>query len=185
MIKTIDNVLTDEMAKELLKFHLLSGWRWGFQSTSDPMVDKIPHFSIVHGGVIPNRDVYYNCECELPKLILDSWNSVKHHFEPDDILVRCYANLITVGIDQRMHIDDPIKTSKTMVLYLNEAWNVDWGGDTTFWDREHREIIKSILPKFNTAVIFPGNTWHGVRPVSIFCREPRITLMFKTKKVTN
>lgn len=182
MINSIDNVLTDELAKDLLKFHLSSGWIWGFHSANSGMVERIPHFSIIHGGVISSKAAYYNCENELPKLILDTWDSVKHYFEPDDILVRCYANLITVGIDQRMHTDDPSETSKTMILYLNETWNVDWAGDTVFWDRERREIIKSILPKFNTAAIFPGNIWHGVRPVSIFCKEPRITLMFKTKK---
>jgi hypothetical protein len=183
MITILENLLDETVALELWQYHLSTDWKWGYNSTNNQMVDKIPHFSRIHGGVTSYQDTYYDCESELPDNIQSTWMRVKQHLDLDDCLVRCYANLITVGLDQRMHYDDKDSNSKTVIVYLNDAWNVDWAGETVFWDRSNREIIKSVLPKFNTAVIFSGNIWHGVRPVSIFCRVPRITLMFKTRKV--
>jgi SM-20-related protein len=183
MITIFENLLDNTTAKELLQWHLSAGWVWGHNSTASNMVEKIPHFSVIHAGVKNHDQTYYDCEKELSESLLLVWKLIKEKLDNDDVLVRCYANLITVGIDQRLHYDDKENDSKTVIIYLNETWNVDWAGETIFWDREKREIVKSILPKFNTAVIFPGNIWHGVRPVSIFCKEPRITLMFKTKKL--
>jgi SM-20-related protein len=183
MITILKNVLDESLAKDAWDSHISGSWKWGYNSTSNKMVESIPHFSLIHAGVTSYTQKYYNCENELSGTILEIWNVIKKHLDSNDELVRCYANLITIGLDQRMHFDDENPNSKTIIIYLNDTWNVDWSGETVFWDRNNREIIKSVLPKFNTAVLFSGNIWHGVRPVSIFCRVPRITLMFKTQKV--
>jgi len=39
------------------------------------------------------------------------------------------------------------------------------------------------LPKFRSILGFPGNAWHGVRPVSQYCDSLRMTLMFKTRNI--
>ncbi|BCV00292.1 MAG: hypothetical protein CM15mV34_0660 [Caudoviricetes sp.] len=35
-------------------------------------------------------------------------------------------NAQTCGQDQRLHTDDSIDTSKTIIVYVNESWNADW-----------------------------------------------------------
>jgi SM-20-related protein len=60
-----------------------------------------------------------------------------------------------------------------------KEWKIDWGGETIFWDRGKREIVKSILPKSNRLILFESNIWHGARPLSRYCSMLRITLMFK------
>ena len=98
-------------------------------------------------------------------------------------MIRCYANAQTCGQDQKLHTDDSLDTSKTIIVYVNNDWNVDWGGETILWDKEKRLITNSVLPKFRSVLGFPGNVWHGVRPVSQYCDSLRITLMFKTRNI--
>lgn len=48
-----------------------------------------------------------------------------------------------------------------------------------FWNRQTREIVKSVIPKSNRLLEFPSFLWHGARPMSRYCNKLRITLMFK------
>lgn len=167
---------------EKLKSYLTeSSWSWGHKSANYMFSRSIPHWSIIFGGVKFQNDNYYDCEDELNEIIKSIWCNLKIKYFKDDVLVRCYANGITKGIDQKIHTDDYHSSSKTCIVYINEQWNIDWGGETIVWDKEKRQITKSYLPKSNTILIIPGNCYHGVRPVSSYCDELRITLMFKTR----
>jgi len=159
-----------------------SSWKWGYKSATYMFSRSIPHWSIVFGGVSKPNQEYYDCEDELNGIIKNIWIFLKEKYFQEDILVRCYANGITKGIDQKIHTDDNHSDSKTCIVYVNKEWNVDWGGETIIWNRDKRQIIHSYLPKYNSVLIIPGNCYHGVRPVSGYCDDLRITLMFKTRK---
>ena len=178
-----ENVLPESVAIELYEYLLTSPWSWGYRSHKSQMRRSIPKWSIFFGGPSREGNSCYDCEHELDGLILDVWKYIKVYLDPEDVLVRCYANAQTYGQDQRLHTDDPLDTSKTIILYVNQSWNVDWGGETIIWDREKRLITDSILPKFKSMLGFPGNVWHGVRPVSQYCDSLRMTLMFKTRNI--
>ena len=64
---------------------------------------------------------------------------------------------------------------------MNQNWRREWGGDTVIYDGD--TIVQSSLPRFNRAVIFPGNQWHCARSVSRTCPELRRTLMFKCARI--
>jgi SM-20-related protein len=155
-------------------------WQWGSKST-EGIFESIPHWHRHFAGPTKKSQPYYNCESELNGIIKNIWEYIKPTYFLNDTLVRCYANAITTGIDQRTHTDDPLQGSKTLIIYVNKTWNVDWCGDTILWDRENRTILSSILPKFNCGLLINGNQWHGVRPVSAYCHDIRMTLMFKTR----
>jgi SM-20-related protein len=170
--------LVENLQKKLID----SSWKWGYKSTSYLFSKSIPHWSIIFGGVKSANQEYYDCEEELSNIIKDIWVILKNKYFKEDTLVRCYANGITKGIDQKIHTDDYHPDSKTCIVYVNKEWNVDWGGETIIWNRDKRQIIHSYLPKYNSILIIPGNCYHGVRPVSSYCDDLRISLMFKTRK---
>tara|TARA_B100001996_G_scaffold293182_1_gene233347 strand:+ start:4719 stop:5285 length:567 start_codon:yes stop_codon:yes gene_type:complete len=178
-----ENVLPESRATELYKYLIESPWTWGYRSHKGQMRRSIPKWSIFFGGITKEGESCYSCEHELSGLILDVWKYTKHHLGTEDVLVRCYANAQTCGQDQRLHTDDPLDGSKTIIVYVNDTWNADWGGETIIWDSEKRLITNSVLPKFRSILGFPGNAWHGVRPVSQYCDSLRITLMFKTRNI--
>jgi|TARA_B100001093_G_scaffold313484_1_gene299140 SM-20-related protein len=178
-----ENVLPESVAVQLYEYLLTSPWTWGYRSHKSQMRRSIPKWSIFFGGPTKEKQPCYDCEHELNGVILDVWKYTKPYLDPEDVLVRCYANAQTCGQDQRLHTDDSLDTSKTIILYVNKSWNADWGGETIIWDSEKRLITDSVLPKFKSMLGFPGNVWHGVRSVSQYSDSLRMTLMFKTRNI--
>ena len=108
-----------------------------------------------------------------------------------DNLNSCYTNSLVYGDEGYTHIDaEPHYKEITVIIYLNEIWHSQWGGETVFysdgytpdfsdaWYYNH-EIVKSVLPRFNRMTVFDGSTPHSVRCLSRRCFLPRNTLMFK------
>lgn len=103
-------------------------------------------------------------------------------------LVRVYTNAQTYGTDPVVHTDDSAfyrsicneeTIPKTILIYMNEQWDCDWGGETSFFS-DSGEIIASVLPKKGRAVIFDGTIRHGARPLSRYFTGMRQILVFKT-----
>lgn len=176
------NFFNEKLIDDLETYLIESQWTWGHKSNSNPFKPSIPHWSIIFAGVRSKHEKYYDCQNELNGIIASIWSTLQPVFFNDDILVRCYANAISPGSDQRIHYDDDLDGSKTLIVYANKLWNLDWGGDTIVWDKENHIITHSFLPNYNSVLLIPGNSWHGVRPVSVsYCDTLRITLMFKTR----
>lgn len=81
------------------------------------------------------------------------------------------------------HLDYSIhpKLNKQRILnilvYLTPNWQEDWGGHLGLWEQDKNakkpgELSKSILPKYNRAVIFntTQDSWHGL-PEPIMCPD--------------
>lgn len=103
-------------------------------------------------------------------------------------LTRVYTNAQSYGTDPLVHRDDPMflrnvpdrnAVPKTILIYMNDHWDKDWGGETSFFD-DSGELIASVLPKKGRAVIFDGTVWHGARPLSRYFEGMRKILVFKT-----
>ena len=153
-----ENVFSEDIALELEQFLLNSSWKWGFKSLDATSRRSIPHWSIIFAGPDKDKKIkYYDCESELDGIIKKIWEQLKPKYFKNDVLVRCYANAITSGIDQRLHTDDPNPSSKTCIVYANKNWNVDWCGETIVWNKEKRQISESYLPKSKSVLIIPGN----------------------------
>jgi hypothetical protein len=96
-------------------------------------------------------------------------------------LIRCYVNGYTYGTDGYFHTDSSREDETTVVVYINENWDIDWAGETVF-AKNYNEIAETVMPKFNRAVVFPSNVLHCARGVSRKCTSLRRTMMFKTRK---
>lgn len=114
-------------------------------------------------------------------VIKDAWNFIKANHLPGHVLIRCYANAHTYGVEGYPHTDSRRDGDVTVVVYLNKNWKREWGGETLVY--EGNKIVHAEIPAFNRSVIFPGNQSHCARGVTRICPEQRITLMFKAAKV--
>lgn len=102
-------------------------------------------------------------------------------------LLRVYINGYTYGTDAYYHMDDTWVNQKygnnalteTAIVYLNDEWEADWGGETSILD-DNGDIEKSVLPKKNRVLIFNANKLHSARPLSRSCPALRKVLVFKT-----
>jgi hypothetical protein len=61
-----------------------------------------------------------------------------------------------------------------LLVYLNENWSEEWGGDLELWDRTGKQCVQRIAPLFNRAVIFDTSnfSYHG-HPRPLQCPEER------------
>jgi len=84
---------------------------------------------------------------------------------------------IPTDVEGYPHTDSIREHDKTLVIYLNENWKREWGGETIIYDQNN--IVHAELPKFNHGLVFPGNMYHVARSVSRICPNLRTTVMFK------
>jgi Rps23 Pro-64 3,4-dihydroxylase Tpa1-like proline 4-hydroxylase len=62
-----------------------------------------------------------------------------------------------------------------ILIYLNEPWQSDWGGQLQLWDKDVKKCETVLEPIFNRCVIFQTTlvSFHGVVPVSPSAPMPR------------
>jgi Rps23 Pro-64 3,4-dihydroxylase Tpa1-like proline 4-hydroxylase len=62
-----------------------------------------------------------------------------------------------------------------ILLYLNEPWQPDWGGQLELWDKDVKKCEAVLEPIFNRCVIFQTSeiSFHGVIPVAPTAPSPR------------
>ena len=55
-----------------------------------------------------------------------------------------------------------------LLLYLNEDWQDEWGGNLELWNKDVKNCFASILPLINRCVIFATSdrSYHGVQSVT-------------------
>ena len=125
------------------------------------------------------------------------WNQFNEQFKvPIKNLESSYLNGLTFGTEAFPHIDFQEQGHTSVIVFLCEAWNSYWGGETVFFDGKciknnpshevfyTHDIIQSVLPKHNRMILFDGNITHAVRPISKSFKGLRKTLMFKIKDMS-
>jgi len=65
-----------------------------------------------------------------------------------------------------------------IIIYLSENWEVTAGGETLFFDKKGRKILKKVEYKKNRAVVFlhTPHSFHGVERITSNCKVKRRTL---------
>jgi hypothetical protein len=114
---------------------------------------------------------------KLSGAVADCWNYIQKTYFPDTVLLRCYANGHTYGVEGYPHTDSNRPQDRTLVVYLNKQWQRGWGGETVIYNGQR--IVHAELPSYNRALNFSGFNWHAARGVTRICNDLRITLMFK------
>lgn len=98
---------------------------------------------------------------------------------------RSYTNYASFGDMLFTHTDcKPDEHDLTALWYLCEKWDMEWGGETVFYDAND-EIACAVCPRPGRLVIFDGAIKHAGRPPHRICFAPRYTFAIKFEQVAN
>lgn len=120
---------------------------------------------------------YPKMEGEVKKI----WETINFSLKEDGFNLepeRIIANLFNHGDSCWLHRDCDSDTDWTVLIFLNDHWNINWGADFVLVDDNH-EIIKSFAPTPGKFVVFKSNLLHGPRAVSREAPYPRFSLAFQ------
>lgn len=102
----------------------------------------------------------------------------EHEYE----VYRCYCNHASFGEMLFTHTDCvPGGTELTCLWYITPEWNVEWGGETMFFNSQMDAEV-AVSPKPGRLVVFDGNITHAGRPPNRICYAPRYTLALKLRR---
>jgi SM-20-related protein len=183
----LDGAVDAERQQSVNSFLNRPGWNFGWKSNkaTDSFAFWHKHFA---GNIQPDHlgpeGAQYDCVDELKRaapLLRQFWEWLSHGMLAGHRLVRCYANGQPFGAEGTLHTDSVSDLSFTTIYYPHEKWDVNWGGETLFFNREKTDIIAAIYPRPNRLLMFPGTIPHVARGVARICPVLRITLMFKTE----
>lgn len=96
---------------------------------------------------------------------------------------RAYTNVASFGDMLFTHTDClPDQRDLTALWYLCEHWDLEWGGETMFYDAAD-EVACALTPRPGRLVIFDGAIKHTGRPPNRICYAPRYTFAIKFERV--
>jgi hypothetical protein len=142
---------------------------WGFGGNEDNKGDNVPFICLLDNGLIQHSPLWE----ELQKY-------VKKFFGSGYIPYNCSVNHTRFGDSPMDHRDthDEIAKDITLLLYLNPYWNLNFSGETVYFD-EQGEIELSLLPKFCRLAIHEGFIRHTSRAPGRLFAKSRFTLAIK------
>ncbi|HJP97161.1 MAG TPA: 2OG-Fe(II) oxygenase [Rhodanobacteraceae bacterium] len=94
-------------------------------------------------------------------------------------IYRSYCNHAAYGDMLFTHTDaQPGRKGLTALWYIAPEWNVEWGGETLFYN-SNQDAEVAVTPKPGRLVVFDGSIVHAGRPPNRICYAPRYTLALK------
>ena len=101
---------------------------------------------------------------------------IKELLDEDVEYNRIYLNGHTFGQQGYFHTDDDREEGRTLLIYCNDDWKVEYAGATVFADGDN---FVTIYPDAFSGVYFNGNIPHHSQPISKDFHGLRITLAYK------
>jgi len=134
-------------------------------------------YSVDHHGSTP----FSQCSGhQLYNVVLDRLESLRCPIPPRKDLYSAYMNVLKFGDAPRIHCDAPhwCDNQATMIVYLNEYWIPNYGGETIFYDN-NLDILHAVVPKPGRVVIFDGRIPHSARTPTPYFLWNRYMLAYK------
>jgi hypothetical protein len=140
------------------------------------------------------------------KLVLDDnkfitetcFNQIKELIGDNFTINTVYINAQSSLQSGDPHIDSEVEDEYTFMIYINQDWDITWGGHTVFFSRYWDNLDKtynnffthtdrihtvSFLPVPNLGLFFPSNIVHFAEGPSKKMSQLRLTLAYKLKKI--
>jgi hypothetical protein len=98
--------------------------------------------------------------------------------------IRIYGNGQTHSQTAWVHTDDSTNDGErygSLVYYLHKNWYPHLGGHLIFV--EGAEVVKSVFPKSNSAVIFNATMNHCALEPTVYCLDMRTSIALKFKVI--
>ena len=123
----------------------------------------------------------YRHWCKYPELkdtYLEIWNFIKPDLDvqelfPDRVIVNAY----NYGDSSWLHKDSEKPDKWTAIVYLNDVWDLNWGGETILVEKE--ETLLSVHPLPGNVLLLDSRILHGPRPVSREAPLPRVAVAYQ------
>ena len=115
------------------------------------------------------------------------WQSLDYSFKEDGYNLkpeRVVTNLFGFGDSSWVHRDTDRSGEFTVLIYLNDFWDINWGGFTMLVDDQY-DLIKAVKPMPGRFIMFPSDMIHGAAPVSREAPYPRFSLVYQCKRDKN
>lgn len=131
----------------------------------------------------PQRKGYtwmLNLKTDQPsKIVNEVKAAIQKRFRYEELyLCRMYVHSLSFGDISLPHKDCKTGVDDvTAVLYLNTAWDVQWGGEIMFYRGKEADRAVSIKPA--RLILFPGEITHSANPPNLLAPEPRLSWVFK------
>lgn len=153
-----------------IPLNTLKAWREEILSTAHFKFEGwtgLPKEPYRHWAYYPEFDGVYKTifECLNESFIDEGFNLV-----PERIVLNMYNH----GDSSWLHADCEKDNAWTILLFMNEYWDLNWGGD--FVLVKNNEIYKCTAPTPGKFILFKSNILHAARPVSREAEYPRIGL---------
>lgn len=186
-IIVIDGMLTDDQLDLLKDNH--NDLKYGWKSNRKYNEDQ-GHWNKLIIGDKKDEDAnidYQHHEKFVTSDIYPIWQKIQM-VTGGRALSRCYVNAYTYGTDGYVHMDTPRHKNvskdlhETVLVYCNQEWDANHGGETVYFTEDMSEIVFSSMPKKNRIVVFDASVPHAARSVSRNCKVLRKVLVFKTRR---
>lgn len=84
------------------------------------------------------------------------------------------GGMLKIHADFNKHSKLDLDRRLNLLIYLNKDWQDEWGGGLHLYNEEMTESRASVMPRFNTAVLFTTTsfTYHG-HPDPLACPDER------------
>jgi len=94
---------------------------------------------------------------------------------------RLYGNGQAHGQSAWIHkdVDDTPGKWGSLVFFSHKNWKPEYGGHLIFVTEDENNVIQSIFPKTNSAVIFDSSIKHMALEPTVYCKEQRISIAYK------
>jgi hypothetical protein len=128
----------------------------------------------------PLRHWAYVSDYESTGILGEIWVAIASGLREDGFNLkpqRILMNLFNHGDSSWLHKDSQYSKDWTVILYMNDYWDINWGGDTVLV--EDNEILHSCAPTPGKMFLFRSDLLHGARPVSREAPFPRFGLTYQ------
>ncbi|MDB5815166.1 MAG: proline hydroxylase [Rhodocyclales bacterium] len=187
-VRIIDGVMPNALHQELAIFFQEPIWFYGWKSNAQKAQAPNSHWNVFFAGT-HKHETAGSCEAELMdneffKPVQDLWLLLKAGSLAGHEPVRVYANAHTYGTDGYVHTDSEDRNYYSTICYMHLVWRPDWAGELVFFNQDRSDITHAVYPRPGRIVSFHGAVPHCARPLSRDCSALRISLVYKTRKIS-
>lgn len=176
-IQVFDDAVPGDLYEEIAKAASRIPWQWGWRAKNPAA--RYWHHEIARGEKTNTQDVTENVRKHPFDGFIRYVDWLRSEAVPEETrLLRLYMNAHTFGTDGSPHTDTTRNDELTAVLFLNRAWEAEFGGETVVFDAAG-EIEQAVMPKHNRLLTFPSDRLHAPRPLSKMFLGLRMVLVAK------
>ena len=144
-------------------------------------------FQRKHKTLINDKDDYWfsasNFKNDVTKqtgLYKKSLKLINRLYKGEFKLENSYINSLVFGDITRIHTDND-DNNVTVLYYINDKWDPEWGGETIYYKDNEPEV--SILPKKGRIVLADSRIPHAGRSPTRMCYKTRYVFILKFERI--